>query len=86
MKNGENMPRGLTIQEAAAHVGLSVSGFRHWLNRSGVKCKIAGTHRYDIRALDAALDQLSGLTSKAKPADPFEEWEAQQNAAKAQAY
>jgi hypothetical protein len=85
MKSGENMPRGLTIEQAAEHCGLSVSGFRHWLRRSGVRCKIKGTHRYDIRALDAALDRLSGLAAPAKPADSFEEWEARRNAAKSAA-
>jgi hypothetical protein len=80
------MPRGLTIEEAAKHLGLSVSGFRHWLKRSGVKCRIMGTHRYDIRALDAALDRLSGIAQPAAPRDAFEDWEAKWNEARSPAY
>lgn len=76
------MRRGLTIEQAAQHLGLSVSGFRHWLKRSRVRCRIEGTHRYDIKAIDAALDRLSGLAPKEEPRDEFEEWEAKWNASR----
>ena len=81
METGNKMPRGLTIEESAKHLGLSVSGFRHWMKRSGIKCRITGTHRYDIKAIDAALDKLSGLAPVAQR-DEFEEWEAKWNAAR----
>jgi hypothetical protein len=68
--------RGLTIGEAAEYVGLSVSGFRNWIQRGGVSCKIRGTRRYDLKALNAALDSLSGFT-KSEPAErlsPYDHW------------
>jgi hypothetical protein len=72
--------RGLTIEEAAEHVGLSVSAFRHWCKRQNVVCRIKGTARYDLKKLDAELDRLSGITTPAAPRDAYEEWEAEWNA------
>ena len=75
--------RGLTIEEAAEHVGLSVSGFRHWCKRMNVSCRIAGTARYDLKKLDAEIDRLSGFKASEKPSDEFEEWAAKWNADRA---
>lgn len=68
-KNGKRVAetghknRGLTIQEAAEHCGYSVSGFKKWIRRTGINCRISGTRRYDASKLDETLDTLAGTPS-----------------------
>lgn len=54
-------PRMLTREEAAAYCGLSPEGLSDWMRRGLVPRPIPGTHRIDRKALDAALDKLSGI-------------------------
>ncbi len=70
--------RGLTIQEAADHCGLSVSGFRLWVRRFGIQCRIHGTNRYDRVALNAAIDRLTrGEPVESASRSELERWLAQ---------
>lgn len=55
--------RGLTLKEAAAHCGYSVSGFKKWIRRTGIDCRINETRRYDASTLNAALDALVGVST-----------------------
>ena len=55
-------PRCIPIAEAAAYCGLTPSGFRSWVARGRLPPALPGTHRWDRRAIDAALDRISGLT------------------------
>ncbi|MCF6200197.1 MAG: hypothetical protein L3J67_12555 [Hyphomicrobiaceae bacterium] len=66
-------PRGINIDEAASYCGLSVSGFRAWVRRGKVPGPLPGTHRWDLRAIDMALDKLSGIEQKEQIA-PLDEW------------
>lgn len=61
--------RGLTAEEAADYCGLSVSGFRHWVSTGKLPCKIMGTNRYDLKAIDQGLDKLSGLQTSVEPTE-----------------
>ena len=54
-------PRGLTRDAAATYCGLSPAGFDDWQQRGLVPGPMPGTKRWDIKAIDAALDKLSGL-------------------------
>jgi hypothetical protein len=54
-------PRLLTREQAAACCGLSVHGFSEWVKTGRLPGPIAGTARWDLRAIDAALDSLSGI-------------------------
>jgi predicted DNA-binding transcriptional regulator AlpA len=54
-------PRLLTREQAAAYCGLSVHGFSEWVKTGRLPGPIAGTARWDLRAIDAALDSLSGI-------------------------
>ena len=58
-------PRCLTITDAAAYCGLTPSGFRHWVALGRLPTALAGTHRWDRKAIDFALDRLSGLPTGA---------------------
>ena len=74
--------RGLTKREAADYVGCkSLSSFNNWRDRGIVPGPIPGTRRWDSRALDAALDRLSGLSAVGEsPVSAYDQWKAAQNA------
>lgn len=56
--------RGLTIEEAATYAGCrTVSAFRAWVRKGIMPAPIPGTHRYDRKAIDFALDRISGLSA-----------------------
>lgn len=57
--------RCLTREQAAEYCGLSVHGFADWVRRGIVPGPIPGTHKWDLKAIDAALDKASGLTEPA---------------------
>jgi hypothetical protein len=54
-------PRCLTIADAAAYCGLTPGGFRQWVSIGMIPPALPGTHRWDRKAIDFALDRLSGL-------------------------
>lgn len=68
-------PRGLTREQAAAYCGCeTLESFGNWVRRGLVPGPMKGTHRWDRKALDAALDRLSGFRDEKDLS--FEEWEA----------
>jgi hypothetical protein len=58
-------PRLLTRQQAAGYCGLTESGFSSWIARRLVPGPLPGTKRWDRKALDLALDRLSGILPEA---------------------
>ncbi len=68
----------MTTREAAEYCGLSVSGFRAWRQRGIAPAPVKGTYRYDIDALNRAIDRASGLTKpQEKPIiSPYDKWKA----------
>ena len=72
-------PRLLTREQAAAYSGLSVHGFSEWVKAGKLPGPIRGTARWDRKAIDAAIDQASGLNPKIGTA-PFDEWKALRDA------
>lgn len=73
-------PRGLSREEAAAYGGCeSLSAFSDWIRRGIMPGPIPGTHKWDRKAIDAALDRLSGLQPTIAPS-PFDQWKAEQDA------
>jgi hypothetical protein len=75
-------PRVMTKEEAASYVGCkSSSSFNDWIRRGIMPGPIPGTHKWDKKAIDAALDRLSGLRSRIDTQlSPYDEWKASQNA------
>jgi hypothetical protein len=53
--------RLLTRIEAARYLSISVGAFDDWIRRGLVPRPIPSTRRWDRRAIDAALDALSGV-------------------------
>nr|WP_246562946.1 hypothetical protein [Bradyrhizobium liaoningense] len=76
----------MTKHEAAAYCGCNtLAAFDSWLQKGIVPKAIAGTNRWDRKALDAALDRASGLvTDSAAELTPYQRWKAE-NARKTQA-
>jgi hypothetical protein len=73
-------PRGMSKEDAAAYAGAgSLSTFNDWIRREIMPGPIPGTHKWDRKAIDAALDRLSGLEPTIAPS-PFDRWKAGQDA------
>lgn len=67
-------PRMLTREQAAAYCGLSVRGFSRWVRQGLLPAAIPGTARWDLKAIDIALDSASGLSTTVT--SPLEQWRA----------
>lgn len=73
-------PRGLSKESAASYAGCeSLSTFNDWIRRGIMPGPIPGTHKWDRKAIDAALDRLSGLEPTIAPS-AFDQWKAGQDA------
>ncbi len=57
-------PRLVTRAEAAAYCGLSPQGFSAWVRIGRLPASLPGTSRWDLKAIDAALDSLSGIADR----------------------
>ena len=78
------MPRLMTGTQAAEYCELVPATFSAWVAAGRLPPPLPGTRRWDRRAIDAALDKLSGLApSIVLSDDPFEEWERAYESAKA---
>jgi len=71
--------RGLTREQAAEYLGITTSALTDWVRRELVPGPIPGTHRWDRKAIDVALDKLSGLAPTIEPS-PLQRWKAEQDA------
>lgn len=55
--------RGITRECAAEYLSLSTAAFADWVRRGLIPGPIPGTHRWDRKAIDRALDNLSGIAT-----------------------
>ena len=70
-------PRGLSKQQAAEYCGcVTLEAFDAWVRKGIVPGAIPGTHRWDRKALDAALDRASGLITPSDHLTPYQRWKA----------
>ena len=68
-------PRCLTVEAAAAYAGCkTVSAFRNWVRKGIMPKPLPGTHRYDRKAIDAALDRQSGLSASMTQPSEYAVW------------
>ncbi|WP_246650511.1 helix-turn-helix transcriptional regulator [Rhizobium laguerreae] len=54
-------PRLIGRKEAAAYCGIGESTFSLWVANHKMPPAIAGTRKWDKRAIDARLDEISGI-------------------------
>jgi hypothetical protein len=76
----------MSKQEVADYVcGGNLSTLSDWIRRGIMPGPIPGTKRWDRKAVDAALDRLSGLQTTIAPvaASPYDQWKATQDAGQA---
>ena len=58
-------------QEAAAELGLELATFRVWVKCGKLPQPLPDCGKYDLRAIDAAVDRISGLGSSANALDAW---------------
>jgi hypothetical protein len=73
--------RGMSKADAAAYVGCeSLSTFDSWIAKGIVPGPIPGTHRWDRKAIDLALDRASGITPAGQTSS-YAEWKQRRETA-----
>jgi hypothetical protein len=74
----------MTGAQAAEYCELAPATFSKWVAEGKLPPPLPGTRRWDRRAIDAALDKLSGIAPPLVPGDdPFEAWERDYESQKA---
>jgi hypothetical protein len=68
-------PRLISRSVAAAYCGLSVGTFSNWVRSGKLPPPLTGTTRWDLKAIDLALDTMSGLQPQ-QEATALDEWRA----------
>jgi hypothetical protein len=66
-----NMARLVNEKDAADAVGLDLATFHEWVSSGRLPRPIADCGKYDLKAIDAAIDRISGLGS---PANALDAW------------
>ncbi len=66
-------PRLMTRDEAAAYLNVSLSTFSNWQTMGRIPGPVEGTARWDRKAIDYILDNLSGLPTN-DGMDAYERW------------
>ncbi|MBX5179914.1 hypothetical protein HJB77_27220 [Rhizobium lentis] len=66
-------PRLMGRKEAAEYCGIAESTFSLWVATYKMPPAIPGTRKWDRRAIDAKLDEISGLTVT-QTEDTYAKW------------
>jgi hypothetical protein len=72
-------PRLLTRKQAASYCGVSLTTFTAWVRRGIVPGPVHRTHRWDRKAIDAALDVLSCIDARLE-GKALDQWKAKHRA------
>ena len=64
-------PRLVTEKQAAEAIGVELATFRAWVAAGKLPKPLADCGRYDLKAIDAALDRVSGLNT---PSNALDAW------------
>lgn len=76
--SAESAVRLLTRSQAASYCNVSSATFSRWIAKGMLPPAIFNTNRWDRRAIDSALDRLSGIQTT-KP-NAFDQWFEEENA------
>ncbi|MBY3268377.1 helix-turn-helix domain-containing protein [Rhizobium laguerreae] len=66
-------PRLIGRKQAADYLGIAESTFSLWVSTHKMPPSIPGTRKWDRRAIDAKLDDISGLRVN-DDEDPYDKW------------
>lgn len=76
-------PRLVGRKEAAAYLGIGESTFSMWVVQDKMPPAVPGTRKWDKKAIDARLDEISGLaTAIASGEDDFDRLQRESDARK----
>lgn len=75
-------PRLIGRKEAAAYLGIAESTFSLWVAQDKMPPPVPGTRKWDKRAIDARLDEISGLTRESDE-DDFDRMQRESDARRA---
>lgn len=82
-------PRLMSGSEAAAYCGITLATLSKWVTQGRLPPPLPGSRRWDRKALDLALDKLSGIQAPPMVSDGQEitlaEWKVQNEARKSAA-
>lgn len=79
----DNTPRLIGRSEAAAYCGITPTCFSMWVSSHKMPPAIPGTRKWDKKAIDAKLDEISGLVGiNGAVVDEFAKWEREYDARK----
>ena len=70
------LPRGLTLEQAAAFVGLSKSGYSKRKRKGDYPGPTLPGKRYDLRLLEQAMDRQSSIQKQSTAPTPLDDWRA----------
>ena len=70
----DNGPRLIGRREAAAYCGITPTCFSMWVAGHKMPPAIPGTRKWDKRAIDAKLDEISGLAVNDNSEDAYTKW------------
>ncbi|TWB19550.1 hypothetical protein FBZ99_101323 [Rhizobium sp. ERR 1071] len=80
-----NSPRLIGRRDAAAYCGIAESTFSLWVATHKMPQCIPGTRKWDRRAIDAKLDEISGLgVNNISVETDLQKWRRERDARKAQ--
>ena len=65
------MTRLVCEKEAAESIGLEVATFRAWVAAGRLPQPLPECGKYDLKAIDAAIDRVSGLGSASNALDSW---------------
>jgi hypothetical protein len=63
--------RLVSEKEAAEAIGLDLATFRAWVASAKLPKPLADCGKYDLKAIDAALDRVSGLGGASNALDAW---------------
>lgn len=67
-------PRLLTLAQAATYCSLKNASFSAQVKSGLLPQAVRNTKRWDLNALDAALDRASGLAAQSKKGLAYDDW------------
>lgn len=83
--DNDNAPRLIGRAEAAAYCGVTPTCFSMWVSSHKMPPAIPGTRKWDKRAIDAKLDEISGLVTNENTGETdLQKWRRERDARKAQ--
>jgi hypothetical protein len=81
----DGSPRLIGRKEASAYCGIAESTFSMWVATHKMPQAIFGTRKWDKRAIDAKLDEISGLAANDNSGETdLQKWRRERDARKAQ--